>query len=102
MLKLKDVASIIRSKNAGPYILTFDIIFENTNVYGKIKKENIINKDLIKKIYHISNEEILDIIYFDIALAIKINLKRTICSGSFGDRDIYGAQQHAPLLEIDI
>jgi hypothetical protein len=28
MVKLKDVADIIRSKNAGPYILTFDIILQ--------------------------------------------------------------------------
>ena len=102
MMKLKDVADIIRSKNAGPYIFTFDIIFSDPDIYKKIKNKNIINKKLIEKIYHVSNEEILDIIYFDIALAIKINLKRTICSGSFGDRDIYGAQQHSPLLKINI
>ena len=102
MVKLKDVADIIRSKNAGPYIFTFDIIFSDPDIYKKIKSQNIINKNLIKKIYHVSNEEILDIIYFDVALAIKFNLKRTICSGGFGDRDIYGAQQHSPLLEIDV
>ena len=102
MMKLKDVADIIRSKNAGPYIFTFDIIFSDPDIYKKIKSQNIVNKNLIKKIYHVSNEEILDIIYFDVALAIKINLKRTICSGGFGDRDIYGAQQHSPLLEIDV
>ena len=47
-------------------------------------------------------KEVADIIYFDVALAIKFNLKRTICSGGFGDRDIYGAQQHSPLLKINI
>jgi len=102
MVKLKDVADIIRSKNAGPYILTFDIIFADPNVYKKIKRKKIINKELIKKLYHISDKDILDIIYFDIALAIKFNLKRPICSGGFGDRDIYGAQQHSPLLEVDV
>ena len=102
MVKLKDVADIIRSKNAGPYILTFDIIFADPNVYKKIKRKKIINKELIKKLYHVSDKDILDIIYFDVALAIKFNLKRSICSGSFGDRDIYGAQQHSPLLEIDV
>ena len=102
MVKLKDVAYIIRSKNAGPYIFTFDIIFADSDVYKKIKEKNIINKELIKKLYHVSNEEILDIIYFDVALAIKFNLKRSICSGSFGDKDIYGAQQHSPLFEVDV
>lgn len=102
MVKLKDVADIIRSKNAGPYILTFDIIFADANIYKKVKRKKIINKELIKKLYHVSNKDILDIIYFDVALAIKFNLKRPMYSGSFGDRDIYGAQQHSPLLEVDV
>jgi len=102
MVKLKDVADIIRSKNAGPYILTFDIIFADPNVYRKVKREKTIDRELIKKLYHVSDKEILDIIYFDVALAIKFNLKRPIYSGSFGDRDIYGAQQHSPLLEVDV
>ena len=42
MVKLKDIADIIRSKNAGPYILTFDIIFTNPNVYQKIKKKSLL------------------------------------------------------------
>jgi len=44
MVKLKDVADIIRSKNAGPYVLTFDIIFKDPNVYKEIKRKKIINK----------------------------------------------------------
>jgi hypothetical protein len=34
------------------------------------------------------------------ALAIKISFDRTVIAGDPGDRDIYGAQQHGPLLEV--
>ena len=32
--------------------------------------------------------------------AIKFSMPRTICAGDPGDGDVYGAQQHAPLLEV--
>jgi len=50
MVKLKDVAYIIRSKNAGPYIFTFDIIFADSIIYKKIKEKNIINRELIQNV----------------------------------------------------
>ncbi len=31
--KLRDVASVIRSKNSGPYELTFDVIFRDPETY---------------------------------------------------------------------
>ena len=99
-INLKDVAQIIRSKNAGPFILTFDVIFKDLGVYRKVKEKHLINMDLIKKLYNVSDDEVLDIIYFDDALAVKFNIKRRIPSGNFGDRDIYGAQQHAPILDV--
>ena len=36
--KLTDVASVIRSKNSGPYELTFDIIFKDFEMYQKNKE----------------------------------------------------------------
>ena len=35
--KLIDIASVIRSKNSGPYELTFDVIFKDFDIYGKVK-----------------------------------------------------------------
>ena len=36
------------------------------------------------------------------ARAFKATVPRVISSGDIGDTDVYGAQQHAPLLDIDI
>jgi uncharacterized pyridoxamine 5'-phosphate oxidase family protein len=99
-IKLRDVTQVIRSKNAGSFTLTFDVLFKDVEVYGKVKEKQLINKDLIKKLYGVSDNEVLDVIYFDDALAVKFNIKRKIPSGNFGDRDIYGAQQHAPILDV--
>ena len=100
-IKLVDIASVIRSKNSGPYELTLDIIFRDQQWYERAKEAKVIHKGLISEIYGIPEEEVRDIIEFDPAGAIKINLKRPTVSGDVGDTDIYGAQQHAPLLRLE-
>ena len=39
---------------------------------------------------------------FPPAHAYKATIERRIASGAVGDTDVYGAQQHAPLLDVDI
>jgi hypothetical protein len=99
---LSELASVIRSKNAGPYELTLDIMFKREEDYLFVKKIQLINRNLIAHIYGISPNEIIDIIYFNPASAIKVSLIRPIVSGAIGESDVYGAQQHAPLLNIQI
>ncbi|MEI0580828.1 DUF4387 domain-containing protein [Brachyspira pilosicoli] len=100
-MKLFDVADVIRSKNSGPYELTFDIIFKDFETFEKIANANIINKSMFAKLYSIKEEDILDIVNFKPAKAIKITIVRPICSGDLGERDVYGAQQHYPLLTFE-
>ena len=40
--------------------------------------------------------------FFDPARAFKLTLRRNWAQGSVGERDTFGAQQHAPLLDIMI
>lgn len=100
MARITDIASVIRSKNSGPYELTFDIIFKSKEIYKKVKENKVISSDLICKLYNISIDKIINIVEFDPANAIKITIIRPIVSGDIGETDIYGAQQHAPLLDI--
>jgi hypothetical protein len=98
---IRDVAKVIRSKNAGPFELTFDIIFQTREWFEYFKEKQIINKKLISELYKIDEADILGIIAFEPAHAIKITVKRIMASGAPGETDIYGAQQHAPLFNIE-
>lgn len=102
MRKLKDAAKIIRSKNSGPYELTLDVIFADDEMFEKASKAQIITKESIAEIYGIEKDMILDIIEYPVARAIKATLIRPIVSGALGERDVYGAQQHAPLMEMEV
>ena len=97
-----DLVKVIRSKNAGPFELTFDIIFKDKETYEKVKKAKVITKELIAKLYQVPIEKVLYFVEFDPANAIKATIVKPMDSGSIGETDVYGAQQHAPLLEIKI
>ncbi len=100
MSKLYDIAKIVRSKNSGPFEITLDIIFDDYTTYARVKAANSINKKRIAELYNTTEASILRIVYFDSANGIKVTMARKISSGTFGDRDVYGAQQHAPLMDI--
>lgn len=100
--KLTEIASVIRSKNSGPYELTFDVIFKEFDMYNKVKSANAINEDVFAELYSISKSDIIKLVYFDPAKAVKITIVRPIPSGALGETDVYGAQQHAPLMRLSI
>lgn len=99
--KLMDVASVIRSKNSGPYELTFDIIFKDFETYNRAKEAQFISKSTFAPLYNIPEKNIISLVYFDPAKAVKITIVRPIPSGALGETDVYGAQQHAPLMQYD-
>lgn len=97
---LTDLAAVIRSKNAGPYELTVDILFKNKEDYAFLKEINYFNKELFARIFGIETDKIIALVHFDPASAIKCTMVRPVVSSASGDTDIYGAQQHAPLLGL--
>lgn len=102
-MKLKELAPVIRSKNAGPFWYTVDVIFDNPKLYEAVKNSKIITKELIAKRYNnIPVENVSDIIFFDEGRGFKVNIKRPYSSGSPWDYDVLGMQQHAPMLDIEI
>lgn len=100
--KITELAEVIRSKNSGPFELTLDIIFRDSETFKKVIKTQIIRKELIAKLYNITVDEVVSFTEFEPAKAIKATIVRPLSSGAIGETDVYGAQQHVPLLDIEI
>ena len=98
MTKLIDVAAVIRSKNSGPYELTFDIMFKEQAVFEDFAAKNVMTKAVFAKLYNMPESEVLSVIAFPPSKAVKITIVRPFASGALGEKDVYGAQQHGPLL----
>ena len=98
--QLKDIANVIRSKNAGPFELTLDVLLKDHEMFEKLRVAEVINKKMIAQLYRIPEEDVISIVYFPNAKAIKATIVRPLPSGALGERDVYGAQQHAPLVNF--
>jgi hypothetical protein len=98
--KLTDIAEVIRSKNSGPYELTLDIIFRDWETFERVCAAKAINPALVSRLYRVPQEKIIAIVEFKPAKAVKITIERPIASGDLGETDVYGAQQHGPLLDL--
>ena len=101
-VKLADLAKTIRSKNAGVDKITFDIIFQNQESYELVKSSSVLTRGSVAALYGIPEERISDFVTFDPGRAIKFTIYRKQPSGSPGDTDIFGCQQYAPLLEMEV
>jgi hypothetical protein len=102
MDRLVDLAKVLRSKNSGPFEITLDILFDNPESYNRVVEGRVINIQTICQLYHLEPKDICNIVFFEKGLGIKITYNRSVSSGTFRDRDVYGAQQHAPLMDIFI
>lgn len=97
---LDRVAKVIRSKNAGPFEITFDVMFDDAAAYDRVKRSGVLDAGRIAGLYRIPQEDVLVCKPFDAALAFKITIRRPVSSGDWLDTDVYGCQQHVPLTGI--
>ena len=100
--KLAEIAKTIRSKNAGVDKITFDVIFTDRAPYERVKKARVLTRESVAKLYGIPPERICDFVEFEPANAIKFTIYRIQPSGGPGDPDIFGSQQYAPLLDLEV
>ena len=100
-MRLDSIATVIRSKNAGPCLLTLDLMLPDAATFAYVAERIGQLRRQVAQRYARSENEVA-VFAFAPALAVKITLPRDVVSGDVGDRDVYGAQQHAPLLDIEL
>ena len=101
MSSLGSLARLIRSKNAGPFMLTFDIMFEDEARYRRVKASGALTKERVAAIYGLPAGDVM-FFWCDNALAVKVSIPRPVTQGDVGDPDGHGGQQYAPLIDIEI
>jgi hypothetical protein len=101
MTQLAELASLIRSKNAGPFVLTFDMLFNDEQRYRRVRDSKVLSRELFAKLYQCP----VDIVRFfecDNACGFKFSIPRRGFSGDLADPDLHGGQQNAPLMSVEI
>jgi len=101
MTTLAELARLIRSKNAGPFELTFDIMFDDAATYRRVKESGVLTREKIAACYGLEPSQV-KFFLCDHALAIKASIPRPCFQGDLRDSDGHGGQQYAPLMAIEI
>lgn len=101
MTKIAELACLVRSKNAGPFVLTFDILFDDKEKYDRVKRSGVLTANLFASLYKCQANTVR---FFecDNALGFKYSMPRPRFQGDLGDADLHGGQQNVLLMDIDI
>ncbi|KAI1803934.1 hypothetical protein F4811DRAFT_522259 [Daldinia bambusicola] len=105
--KLGDLAQVVRSKNSGPYEITFDLIFASRDTYLKVKDSGLLSVQTVAEAYKLPESDILWCGFFDPAQAFKATIPRIragkrMPGGGFMENDVHGSQQHLPLVNLKL
>ena len=100
-MQLSDIAAMVRSKNAGPFVLTFDILFSDDESYRLVKRSGALNAEMFSRLYHTTPDKVR---FFecDSARAFKFSIPHPSTQGALGASDLHGGQQFIPLLSVRV
>jgi len=101
-MRLYELAEVIRSKNAGPFVLTIDLMFGDETALKRVLEAESFTSRQIAALYGVPAEA-TRICPFPRIHTIKVSLPRPgASSGSADDTDVYGSQHHFPLGNIAV
>jgi len=98
---LHDAVISVRSKNAGPFTVTFDLFFPDRETFEALRARDVLTPAVVARLYGLEDREVR-VFFFEPALAVKISIPRLVPGGSPGDTDVAGGQQFVPLLSIPL
>lgn len=97
---LSELAVIIRSKNAGPYRLTFDVLLPDATTFHRVKASQVLTRESISRALSLPLEAVTSSFDLEAAHAFKVTVRRPQGQGDPGDSDMYGCQQHVPIMNL--
>ena len=98
---LKELADVIRSKNAGIHAITIDVMFTDERRYTAVKDTGVLSAALFADLYNLDESEV-QFYEYDAGNSFKVTIPRETPAGNFGERDVFGAQQHAPVRDVKV
>jgi hypothetical protein len=101
MARLRDIAKLIRSKNAGPFQLTIDIMFADAHSFRHVVDAGVITAAGMATFFRVEESRV-KLFHYAPANAIKVTVPRPVPCGDPADGDLFGGQQFGPLADIEV
>jgi len=96
-----DVASLVRSKNAGPFWITLDVFCDTDDAYDLVSAPGVVTQQRIADVYGV-DPSFVRIFRLPELRVIKVSFPRRHPQGSVRDRDMHAGQQHIPLSRLPV
>jgi hypothetical protein len=101
MATVNDVCSHVRSKNAGPFWVTFDLFFKDREAYDRYAHSPAIGPEAFHRLFGV-DPALVKSFPVDSLEMVKISCVRPTPSGSRVERDLHSGQMFVRLLDIEL
>lgn len=101
MATIKQVCRHVRSKNAGPFWVTFDLFFDGAENYRRYSDSPVLGPQLIQRLYGADPRMVRKYPVPKLHM-VKISYARTSVQGGEVERDMHCGQQYVRLLDVEL
>ncbi len=98
---LQDLATEVRSKNAGPFWVTIELFLRDAAAYAVAADPAYLNEEVIARLYGVPAGGV-QLFHLPSLNVVKISFPRPVAQGSLRDRDIHAGQHHVPLAVLPL
>jgi len=100
-MQLYDAATIIRSKNAGPFAVTVDLFFD-AETYPLARSSALLTPAGVAAAYGVTEAQVKGVWWDDRIHAAKVSVVRWSSSTDPFCADLFGAHLHTPLAQAEL
>jgi len=101
MATVQEVCSVVRSKNAGPYWVTFDLFFKGPEEFERYAQHPALGPETFARLYGADPAMVKHYPVPSLNM-IKISYARTSPQGGEVERDMHRGQQYVRLLPVEL
>jgi hypothetical protein len=101
MAKVKDVCKYVRSKNAGPFWVTFDLFFKDSGSFGTYALSEALNGEVFAELFGTDSHLVKRFALKNLNV-LKISYPRPNPQGWMGERDMHQGQSFARILNVEL
>ena len=101
-MKLHELATVVRSKNAGPFLVTIDIFFTDPEAYDRTRASGVLEPESVARLYGLAVDDVKGAFWEPDALGAKVTLRKRPSINDLGCSDVFGSHQHVPIAYAEI
>ena len=101
MPTVNDVCTLVRSKNAGPYWVTFDLFFDGQENFARYAGSKALGPQLFAQLFGADPRMVKRFSVKSLDM-VKISYPRATPQGGMVERDLHSGQQFVRLLSVEL